>query len=75
MTTRNLDALFDPRAIALIGASRRPSSIDGVGALAGAFAVYEAAFRRAGLLQVDDIGDLSAPGRPSRQDRRRPASA
>ncbi len=27
MTTRNLDALFEPRAIALIGASNRPGSV------------------------------------------------
>ena len=27
MTTRNLDALFRPRAIALVGASNRPASV------------------------------------------------
>jgi acetyltransferase len=30
MTTRNLDALFDPRAIAMIGASGRPGSVGAV---------------------------------------------
>jgi acetyltransferase len=30
MTTRNLDALFEPRAIALIGASNRPGSVGSV---------------------------------------------
>ena len=30
MTIRNLDLLFDPKSIALIGASRRPSSVGGV---------------------------------------------
>ncbi|MGA0604081.1 GNAT family N-acetyltransferase [Caulobacter sp. KR2-114] len=30
MTTRNLDALFQPKSIALIGASNRPASVGGV---------------------------------------------
>ena len=30
MTTRNLDALFNPRAIALVGASRRPGTLGAV---------------------------------------------
>src|SRR5579859_6817365 len=30
MTTRNLDALFEPKAIALIGASNRPGSVGAV---------------------------------------------
>ena len=30
MTTRNLDALFEPKAIALIGASNEPRSVGAV---------------------------------------------
>jgi acetyltransferase len=38
------------------------AALSHTGALAGAFAVYSAAFRRAGLLQVDSLSDLLQAG-------------
>jgi len=43
-------------------ASGAKAAFSHTGALAGAFAVYETAFRRAGLLQVDDLSDLLEAG-------------
>ena len=43
-------------------ASGAKAALSHTGALAGAFAVYEAAFRRAGLLQVESLGDLLQAG-------------
>ncbi len=43
MTTRDLDALFAPKAIALLGASNRPGSVGAVIArnlMSGAFAGF-----------------------------------
>ncbi len=82
MSTRNLDAIFRPASVAVIGASCRPHSIGRVrlkpvvaiktgrhqrtaqaaashtGALAGIDEVYDAAFRRAGVLRVRDIDEV-----------------
>jgi acetyltransferase len=43
-------------------ASGAKAALSHTGALAGTFAVYEAAFRRAGLLQVENLGDLLQAG-------------
>lgn len=43
-------------------ASGAKAALSHTGALAGAYAVYEAAFRRAGLLQVESLGDLLQAG-------------
>lgn len=54
------------KPVAVLKAGRSASgarvALSHTGALAGTFAVYEAAFRRAGLLQVDDLGDLLRAG-------------
>lgn len=54
------------KPVAVLKAGRSDSgaraALSHTGALAGAFAVYEAAFRRSGLLQVDDLGDLLRAG-------------
>jgi acetyltransferase len=50
------------KPVVVIKAGRHPASAGAItshtGALAGADAVYDAAFRRAGMLRVNDIGDL-----------------
>lgn len=50
------------KPVVVIKAGRHPASAGAVashaGALAGTDAVYDAAFRRAGMLRVSDIGDL-----------------
>lgn len=50
------------KPVVVIKAGRRPAAARAVashtGAMAGEDAVYEAAFRRAGMLRVHDIGDL-----------------
>jgi acetyltransferase len=43
-------------------ASGAKAALSHTGALAGAYAVYRAAFRRAGLLQVENLGDLLQAG-------------
>lgn len=91
MTIRNLDYLFKPDSVALIGASKTPSSVGAVlarnlfssgfdgpvivvkagrhaegaraaashtGALAGSDAVYDAVFRRSGMLRVVSLEEL-----------------
>lgn len=64
MSAARVAAKTKPVAVLKAGrsASGVKAALSHTGALAGAFAVYEAAFRRAGLLQVDDLGDLLQAG-------------
>lgn len=64
MSAARVAARTKPVAVLKAGrsASGARAALSHTGALAGAFAVYEAAFRRAGLLQVDDLGDLLRAG-------------
>ena len=52
------------KPVVVIKAGRHPAAAEAVashtGAMAGADAVYDAAFRRAGMLRVNEIGDLFA---------------
>ena len=52
------------KPVVVIKAGRAPAAAEAVtshtGAMAGADAVYDAAFRRAGMLRVNEIGDLFA---------------
>lgn len=64
MSAARVAARAKPVAVLKAGrtASGAKAALSHTGALAGAFAVYEAAFRRAGLLVVDDLGDLLQAG-------------
>lgn len=60
MSAARAAARLKPVAVLKSGrsASGAKAALSHTGALAGAFAVYQAVFRRAGLVQVDDLGGL-----------------
>jgi acetyltransferase len=64
MSAARVAARLKPVAVLKAGrsASGAKAALSHTGALAGAFAVYEAAFRRAGLLQVETLGELLQAG-------------
>lgn len=64
MSAARFAARSKPVAVLKAGrsASGARAALSHTGALAGAFAVYETAFRRAGLLQVENLGDLLEAG-------------
>jgi acetyltransferase len=64
MSAARIAARLKPVAVLKAGrsASGAKAALSHTGALAGATAVYEAAFRRAGLLEVDRLGELLQAG-------------